>query len=507
MLNIEEFADNNELFDGHYALIRPLSVDGATADVWLALDTNTVTEEVQLSDIARLNDDEIDKLGLMVAIKIYRPQNALDIEGEQRFRDEYMIVFNCHHTNLIHPTHFSIFKETPYLVLPYCKLGSSELLIGNELENEHIWRYIKDVASGLAYLHALTPPIIHQDIKPANILLDDTHHYAITDFGISSQKGGVHGYYDDENSGTLAYMAPERFMEDTEPIPQSDMWAFGATLCEILTGKVPFGEDGGKYQMEADAPMPTIHGVSADIQRLVHACLAKEPGDRPSAEQIVEAAEAKQYPIKSKKKYIYGILIAIVISLLCIIVYAMLLLPKEDIYREQPIEQPSAEEQYNRAFHMMNVDNVDSLKAGLELMDSLGNRNYIPAIYQMAYTYGWYSDSASVKRKKMLGIELAENNIPISDKYTHKAIGLFSKILELNDSTYANINAKALYRLACYYIMKNDIQVKDYSKGKKLLLRAKEWVTLSNDDPKLLNDINAGLLSISIYEKENNIEL
>ena len=39
MLNIEEFADNSELFDGHYALIRPLSVDGATADVWLALDT------------------------------------------------------------------------------------------------------------------------------------------------------------------------------------------------------------------------------------------------------------------------------------------------------------------------------------------------------------------------------------------------------------------------------------------------------------------------------------
>ncbi len=61
MLNIEDFADNNELFDGHYALIRPLSVDGATADVWLALDTYTVTEEVQLSDIARLNDNEIEK--------------------------------------------------------------------------------------------------------------------------------------------------------------------------------------------------------------------------------------------------------------------------------------------------------------------------------------------------------------------------------------------------------------------------------------------------------------
>ncbi len=46
--------------------------------------------------------------GMMVAIKIYRPKNALDIEGEQRFRDEYKIVHNCRHTNLLQPTNFSI---------------------------------------------------------------------------------------------------------------------------------------------------------------------------------------------------------------------------------------------------------------------------------------------------------------------------------------------------------------------------------------------------------------
>ena len=266
MLNIEELAKKYELFDGHYALIRPLSLDGATADVWLALDMNTVTEEIQISDIVHMQDNDIEQLGLIVAIKIYRPQNALDIEGKQKFKDEYMIVFNCHHTNLIHPTHFSIFEEIPYLVLPYCKSGSSELLIGKKMDNDNIWKYILDVASGMAYLHSLTPPIVHQDIKPANILLDDTSHFAITDFGISSQRGGIHGFYSDEdNSGTLAYMAPERFQEGAEPIPQSDIWAFGATVYEILTGHVPFGEEGGKNQVETNAPMPTISGVSPDI--------------------------------------------------------------------------------------------------------------------------------------------------------------------------------------------------------------------------------------------------
>lgn len=490
MLNIEEFANTNELFDGHYALIRPLSVDGATADVWLALDTNTVTEEVQLSEVARLHDDEIEKLGLIVAIKIYRPQNALDIEGEQRFRDEYMIVFNCHHTNLIHPTHFSIFRETPYLVLPYCKLGSSELLIGNLLENEKIWKYIKDVASGLAYLHALTPPIIHQDIKPANILLDDTLHYAITDFGISSQKGGVHGfYYDEENSGTLAYMAPERFQEGTEPIPQSDIWAFGATLCEILTGKVPFGEEGGKNQMESNAVMPVIPNASSDIQRLIRACLSKEPGNRPSAEQIIRAADARQYPVKSKK-ILYGAIIALAIVL---IVFATYFLSKPN--EEKVTYQPTPKELYNIALDKMNSSDIDSLQAGLGIMDSLSNINYIPAIYQMAFTYGWYSDSMSVNRKMLLGIAMEKNYLPVSDRYSNMAVALFTRIMELNDSSYADVNAMATYRLACYYVMPNNNFKQDLDKGKRLLLRSKEWAIMSGDN-KLLESIEKGLKEI-----------
>ncbi len=446
MLNIEEFADNSELFDGHYALIRPLSVDGATADVWLALDTNTVTEDVQLSDIARLNDDEIEKLGLMVAIKIYRPQNALDIEGEQRFRDEYMIVFNCHHTNLIHPTHFSIFKETPYLVLPYCKLGSSELLVGNLTGNDNIWKYIKDVSSGLEYLHTLNPPIIHQDIKPANILLDDTNHYAITDFGISSQRGGTHEFYNDEdNSGTLAYMAPERFLEGAEPMPQSDIWAFGATLCEILTGKVPFGEEGGKNQMESNVAMPVIPNVSSDIQRLIHACLSKEPGDRPSAKQIKMSAEAKQYPIKSKK-FLFLMLNVIAILLIFSTLYFFF---KPETKEEVP--QLSNEELYEKALNMIASNNIETFSTGINLMDSLSKTDYLPAIYEMAFSYGCYSNPESKRRKRLLGFSYEEPSGKPKENYELSFV-LSQKIISHKDSSlYSLIEADAHYRIGVYY--------------------------------------------------------
>ena len=478
MLNIEEFADNNELFDGHYALIRPLSVDGATADVWLALDTNTVTEEIQLSDVARLSDDEIDKLGLMVAIKVYRPQNALDIEGEQRFRDEYMIVFNCHHTNLIHPTHFSIFEETPYLVLPYCKLGSSELLIGNMTENDDIWKYIKDVASGLAYLHALTPPIIHQDIKPANILLDDTLHYAITDFGISAQKGGIHGYYyDDENSGTLAYMAPERFQEDVDPIPQSDVWAFGATLYEILTGGVPFGEEGGKAQAEENLPVPDIPGVSADIQKLIHACLSKEPGDRPTAQQIADSANAKQYPIRSKNPLYIGVLILVALLVAGITYF----FTRSEVSDDIKVYQPTPEELFQKAKRNISNNQIDSIKAGIALMDSLSDLDYMPAVYESAYTYGWYNEEESKKRKEILGIEVDSHGVPKSDEYINKAVALFTEIVTTNDSSFGKEKADAGYRLAYYYWSQYKESKANLVKSREYLQNSNEWAQKQND--------------------------
>lgn len=476
MLDIEEFTKSDQLFDGHYKLLRPLSTDGGTADVWLAIDTNTIdTPFDAIEGNACSSSDE--HSGMLVAIKIYRPKNALDIEGEQRFRDEYKIVYECRHTNLLQPTSFSIFQETPYLVLPYCKYGSSEQLIGKKLTNDAIWKYILDVSSGLNRLHTNDPQIIHQDIKPANVLIDNTKNYAITDFGISSKRGGTHGiYFDEKNSGTLAYMAPERFQDEAEPIPQSDIWAFGATLYEILTGKVPFGEEGGKTQIDGNVQIPPIPNVPVDIQRLIHACLSKEPGDRPSASQIKEAALARQYPIKSRK------LLYTISGIALILITSIIIFTNSNRNRGKiPLEKL-----YETALSDLNSDNRSKVQKGVTLMDSLSNVNYIPAIYQMAFTYGWYIDSVSLKRKRILGIEVFENEeeglyLPKSDRYSNEAVSLFLKILDLNDSTYANLNAQAAYRLACYYVNPNQIFKSNTLKGKEFLKLSQKWATLNND--------------------------
>ena len=497
MLDIKEYIANGKAFDGKYRLIRPLSTAGGTADVWLALDLNTVKNPDDVHDLTGLTDDQIEELGLIVAIKVYRPQNALDIEGEQRFRDEYMIVFNCHHTNLIHPTHFSIFHEVPYLVLPYCKRGSAERCIGKLEDDEAKWKFASDVAGGLAYLHALEPPIIHQDIKPGNVLIDDSQNYSITDFGISAKSGGASDrdtFEDEERSGTLAYMSPERYREDAEPSTAGDVWAYGAMLYEMLTGTVPFGEQGGWAQVEDPTAMPKIPtDIPVDMQRLITACLDPDPEKRPTAEYLSRAAAAHQYPLKPKKT---GLIIglSVLVALLIGVALTWFLRSPEvevQIVTEEAERRP-AEEVFGEAIALMNYNDADSLKFGLNMMDSLSKTDYVPALWETAYTYGWFSDTVSVNRKRLLGIQMDEQFLPVDKDYSSRAMNDLNRIKELNDSNYADINAKAAFRLACYYVMDNKLIRRDLREGKEYLLTAREWAIIAGND-SLLRIIDAGL--------------
>lgn len=128
-----------------------------------------------------------------------------------------------------------------------CAKWVGQKLIGN-FDEEQLWDFIEQVASGLQYLH--THDITHQDIKPDNILINSDGQYLIIDFGISTRtrntlrksvKGSVGG-------GTTWYMSNESFGTESSDIHARDIWAFGATLYEIVTGDTPFGQYGGVSQ-------------------------------------------------------------------------------------------------------------------------------------------------------------------------------------------------------------------------------------------------------------------
>ena len=257
----------NTTFADRYQLERLLG-RGGFSEVWLA------------------HDSYID---IDVAIKIYAPGQGMDPNSINEFRREITGVFQLNHPNLLCPKHLGIWENMPYLIMAYCPAGSCLKFVGNIAESE-IWHLIHDVAAGLAYLHE--KDIVHQDIKPDNILIDTEGNYLITDFGISTRARSTlrKSVMSTTNSaGTLAYMGPERFSTQPAPTKASDIWSLGAMLYELLEGVTPFPPDFGGSMLNAGAAIPAINApVSENLKQTIYKMLSKETWDRPTADILVK---------------------------------------------------------------------------------------------------------------------------------------------------------------------------------------------------------------------------
>ena len=253
------------LFDSRYKLLKKLG-EGGFSEVWLVEDTSAQ---------------------LTLVLKVFLPASQLDESGIEMFRQEFALVYNLNHPNLLKYTYFGVCVGHPYLVMPYYNSGSAEDLLGNCSERK-AWQFLHDVSSGLACMHEHHPPIIHQDIKPANVLLDG-NSYIITDFGISSNVQHMLSNNAEGKStvqGTRPYMPPEKYQQDSIPLVASDIWALGASLYEMLTGRLPFGPKGGEAQLAGEEIPPMPANYSDDLKEIVLQCLSPNPGDRPFATDL-----------------------------------------------------------------------------------------------------------------------------------------------------------------------------------------------------------------------------
>lgn len=277
MANLDIMNAGN-MFAERYELIRLLG-RGGFSEVWLARDMRTEAE---------------------LAIKVYATSGGLDSEGVKMFTQEFSVVTGINHTNLLRPTYFDEWNGIPYLTLPYCKQGSAfkYLAPGNKITEHECWQMLHDVASGLAYLHSKNPVIIHQDIKPDNILINDEGEYMITDFGISKRIRrtfiNVAPNDDEYSSGTQMYMGPERFGTDRRPALANDIWSLGAMMFELMAGYAPFGDQGGLLQKNG-AEVPIIHDeeYSEELKHIVYMCLSLERHDRPTAKQLADYSDLR----------------------------------------------------------------------------------------------------------------------------------------------------------------------------------------------------------------------
>jgi uncharacterized protein (TIGR02145 family) len=262
-----------DIFSGRYRLLEKIGV-GGYAQVWKAVDM--------------MADDAV------LAIKIFAADNGLDADGLKQFRREYALVLNLNHANLLTARHFDVWEGRPYLIMPYIEHGSlaSRLLREGPMNEAELIDLIRQLSEALAYLHE--NDILHQDIKPDNVLIGPKGRYLLMDFGISSRlKSTLRKSTGSVGTMTVAYGPPERFDAQPKQLPAGDVFSLGVLAYEMATGDVPWMGNGG-MSLKIGAEIPDLpEEYSESFKRLFRRMLSLGPDSRPSSSEINKAIRQK----------------------------------------------------------------------------------------------------------------------------------------------------------------------------------------------------------------------
>ncbi|XP_071003862.1 receptor-interacting serine/threonine-protein kinase 3-like [Oncorhynchus clarkii lewisi] len=159
------------------------------------------------------------------------------------------------------------------------------------------FRLAHQIALGINFLHNLPQPLLHRDLKPNNVLLDDNLNAKLTDFGLAEVSHSVLEMSREEpgkEGGTLSYMPPEAFESSYEPTRATDIYSYGILLWSIFTGKVPYYADNPHLQssmVRFRVPLgdrPPLEAVDRDqagglgeMVDLMVNCWDQQPSNRP----------------------------------------------------------------------------------------------------------------------------------------------------------------------------------------------------------------------------------
>lgn len=258
---------------------------GAYGEVWVAIDRNT---------------------GRRVAIKFYTHRGGLDWSLLSREVEKLAFLFGDRYVVQLLDVGWQ--AEPPFFVMEYMEQGSLEEKLHNgPLPADEALSIFRDVAVGLVHAHG--KGVLHCDLKPANVLLDQDGKPRLADFGQSRLS------HDQTPAlGTLFYMAPEQ--ADLEGVPEArwDVYALGALLYRMLVGHAPYSNEGAATSLEhaktleerlqlyqdliRNSPRRTAHrkasGVDRSLSDVVDMCLAPNPKKRyRNVQNVLDALDAR----------------------------------------------------------------------------------------------------------------------------------------------------------------------------------------------------------------------
>lgn len=284
-------ASGQKVGHGRYTLIRKLG-EGGMGVVWLAQD---------------------DHLREEVALKFLTAQVQADQEALEGLRRETARAHRLTHPNIIRIHDFHSFAgEMAFISMEYVPGKTLAEMRHDQPGEVFAWAtmapLLDQLCEALAYAHQ--EGVIHRDLKPANMMVDAKGRLKLADFGIAAILSETVNRVSVQNSrsGTLVYMSPQQMTGET-PQLADDIYAFGASLYHLLTGKPPFYQGDVQYQVR-HIPPPLLgerlaefnleNQVPEQAAAAISACLAKSPQERPPSmeaiRQQLRQADGENFP-------------------------------------------------------------------------------------------------------------------------------------------------------------------------------------------------------------------
>ncbi|MGD2245188.1 MAG: protein kinase [Candidatus Aminicenantes bacterium] len=306
------------LFAGRYQIIEEIGT-GGMGTVYKAFD-NKIREKV--------------------ALKLLKPEIAADETTIERFHHELKITRKIIHKNVCHMYHISQEEDTHYIIMEYIqgedlkstirKMG--RLTVGKTLD------IAKQICEGLREAHKIG--VVHRDLKPQNIMINEKGDAQIMDFGIARSLKSGDFTRTGMVIGTPHYMSPEQ-IEGQKVDQRTDIYALGIILYEMLTGDFPFEGDtalsiGIQKKTESPKDPKSLNPqIPVPLSRLILQCLEKDPERRiqtveeaqkalarieevlPTTEKsrIMTRIQPRKIRVPIKKKWMAAFLIAVVVML------------------------------------------------------------------------------------------------------------------------------------------------------------------------------------------------
>lgn len=232
-----------------------------------------------------------------VAIKMLSAQ-SLHGQRLQRFRREARTIARLEHPFVVPLYDFSLPEgdEPPYLVMRYMTGGTlADKIRQGRLPADEVYQIIRRIASALDAAH--DRGLVHRDLKPGNILLDQDGYAYLADFGIVKDTEAEESLTHGGQLGTSLYMSPEQILGD-DLDHRSDIYALGVVAFEMLTGRPPFtGNMHTIFQGHLNEDVPRVYafadGIPDEVDDVLRKAMAKKPTDRYTrASQMAKALEA-----------------------------------------------------------------------------------------------------------------------------------------------------------------------------------------------------------------------